>query len=421
MVAAFLDIITGAWRAAASGTRRWPLSLVCGGILHGLLVVAIFAQCAYPETRPAWPSRIFHDARYTAGPGADFFAMYHAGVNLRHGLSPYDSSEPVRVTPYFYPYRYLPLTAHVLGRPLTVLPPYSALLAWMLVIEATLVWWLILLGSRCRPLVLQLVLLLSTPYLLELYLGQFTFVAAVLAAAGIIAWHAGRRFGAVASIALGAHLKVYPAIALASLPSGLRNVNWAVLGLGLVLVPNLWWSMQPEVVSGFVVKNLVGDPAGLDAGNHSLLYAAYLMWPAGWSLADWGRLALAWRVVVLTVTVVLVLLSRARADVKAGALLLAHFVSYFQLWEHHLAAAILCGTLVLSAPIIAVGSRRVGIVALVALALPSPWLAIAGAPGGVWHLLPPLAKSLPLFVLYLVSVKAVLHGRSGASGAAEAI
>jgi hypothetical protein len=54
---------------------------------------------------------LHYDTVHRAGPGADFFALYHAGIMLEHGESPYASKEVPPVTPEFYPFRYLPIVA----------------------------------------------------------------------------------------------------------------------------------------------------------------------------------------------------------------------------------------------------------------------------------------------------------------------
>ena len=71
---------------------------------HVLIVTSILTQ-----RRPIiWP--LHNDTIHRIGPGSDFYAIYHGGVNLRRGVSPYHSDADGR-TPFSYPYRYLPAVA----------------------------------------------------------------------------------------------------------------------------------------------------------------------------------------------------------------------------------------------------------------------------------------------------------------------
>ena len=60
-----------------------------------------------------------------------------------------------------------------------------------------------------------------------------------------------------------------------------------------------------------------------------------------WNLPLWGALTIVWRAAVLGGTAVTILRARdLPLQIGASTLLLAHFVSYFQVWEHHVSAAI---------------------------------------------------------------------------------
>ena len=119
------------------------------------------------------------------GPGGDFFAVYHAGIQARAGKSPHDLTESPRVTPYFFRFIYSPLLAQTLGRAVTLLPPRAAYRTWVAVIESCLFSWLwIIWRSQLNPGIKTaavMLLLVNQPYMLELHMGQFTFVAVSLA------------------------------------------------------------------------------------------------------------------------------------------------------------------------------------------------------------------------------------------------
>ena len=89
-------------------------------VVHVLLVVGIAWQpLGMNQTPGAYRSPIWglhSDTIHRSGPGADFFAVYHAGRALRAGLDPYTEVEEPRVTPYWFPFRYLPVAGQTLGR-----------------------------------------------------------------------------------------------------------------------------------------------------------------------------------------------------------------------------------------------------------------------------------------------------------------
>src|SRR5262249_40660851 len=110
--------------------------------IHVWVVYTIAAQPLDVNRRPGaihsviWP--LHNDAVHRLGPAADFFAVYHAGVALAQGSSPYGIRENPAVTPYFYPFRYAPATASLVGRFVIGFTPQHAYWIWIAIIEATL-------------------------------------------------------------------------------------------------------------------------------------------------------------------------------------------------------------------------------------------------------------------------------------------
>lgn len=127
----------------------------------------------------------FHDPNHTYGPGADFFALYQAGHNAWNGTSLYDKMEVEikqgdLVVPYFYPFRYLPLTAYTLGIVLTLFKPFTAYYLWIVFYEILLglnifLTWKIS-PNRNTAIMATALWLAFSPYYLELYMGQFSFL-----------------------------------------------------------------------------------------------------------------------------------------------------------------------------------------------------------------------------------------------------
>jgi hypothetical protein len=152
----------------------------------------------------------------------------------------------------------------------------------------------------------------------------------------------------------------------------------------------------------------------------------------------WPIVADTWRNAVLAGTAALVLLARRPRLVRAAvALLLAHFVSYAHVWEHHMSAVLVLGLLLLrehwpAAPADTLSSADctartpaqratlppaaiVSLLAVLILALPTPFvfLDVAKDPSVVdpsvrWsaaaRLLLAGSKALPTLALYIVAV-----------------
>jgi len=173
------------------GSLRNP---ACTRIILALLAaihVAIVASILLEDRSLIWP--LHNDTIHRLGPGADFYAVYQAGVNTRRGMNPYmyndDEVTPYYYPPYYYPFRYLPIVAAAV-QAFTYLPPGTAYLVWILILEGLLVLLLCIvwrgisdIGYRLATVAL---LLVNSPYFLELHMGQFTFAAVALCYLGLI-------------------------------------------------------------------------------------------------------------------------------------------------------------------------------------------------------------------------------------------
>ena len=153
-------------------TTKRKLILLGIIVLHVLLVLLMVSQTLSP---------LFNDASLRKGIAADFFAVYQAGYNAKEGESVYLYNEGV-ATPYSYPFRYLPGIAYIIGIPLTFLEPFEAYYVWVVMYEAMLAFNVYLtykLSARFGTfLIASIPWFLFTPYLLELYMGQWTFLLA---------------------------------------------------------------------------------------------------------------------------------------------------------------------------------------------------------------------------------------------------
>ena len=123
------------------------------------------------------------DNSHSLPQGIDFFSVYEAGHNALENRSVYyfDAAD-TSVTPHHNPFRYLPSVAYVLAVPLNALPAWAAYWGWvsfnelLLVVNAYLTWqiagrgkWGLIAASMWFP---------YTPFYVEQYVGQFSFLMA---------------------------------------------------------------------------------------------------------------------------------------------------------------------------------------------------------------------------------------------------
>lgn len=120
----------------------------------------------------------------TASPqGIDFFSIYEAGHRALENTSVYhESAAGPAVTPYQVAYRYVPAFAYAFAAPANALPPWSAYWAWVAVCELLLAlnayatWRAV--GRSKWAVVAAGMWFLFTPFYLEQYMGQFSFLMA---------------------------------------------------------------------------------------------------------------------------------------------------------------------------------------------------------------------------------------------------
>jgi hypothetical protein len=410
-------------------------------LLHLWVTASVLRQPlnvgTHPDARRFVTWQLYFDSTHYNGPGIDFFAVYHAGVNDRTAVSPYSMYERFGgVTPYFFEFRYLPIVGSTLGRTVILMTPLMAYRAWVVTTE--LMFWfvaLILLRGLWRGpagFVGWLALVVSTPFFLELHMGQFTFMTTALL--GMALWLRRRgstpqasrvlRVAAGAVAAMAVLLKLFPAVALIAWVR--RRSMWLSLAAGAAFVVCCAGSpflIRPQLWREFLSANTVVPP---NPGNVGALYVLHLLAEhLGYAPTREGWVHVVQVALALFVgsAALVVVLSRRRAlYAETGVLLLAQFLASFQVWEHYMSAAIVAGALLLldietrsdaSAPT-ARGPERldricawVAAVSLVLLALPTPF-ALFGEDLKSWTFLERMAvqvaKPGPTLVLYVTGL-----------------
>jgi len=413
--------------------------LACAGLLHlGLLV-------GWRWQFPLVP--YFFDATVlSGGRGLDFYSIYQAGYNARHGWDIYEN-DPAQVTVLVYatPYRYLPVVAYTLGAGLSLLPPLTAYKLWVVILEATLLGCAALTWRRTRSdpnLAARLVAmwLVFTPYYVELYMGQFSLIQAALILGMLLAVAGPPRTSQGAMLTNG-RARWFDGLWVASglwkintvifAPLMLRLGRWRAVALmaGLVALTTVpYFLVFPGHARDLLANNLGNSVAGYELGNlgfRQLVFeavAAVGAGPAAQQLAQW--------VVIAAVGGLSLALTWWRPHAAVGALvslwLAAFFLASPQVWEHHY-------VMLLPAVIVAYRARPSwGLAALwLLLALPTPFGFIGLQPviaanydlrafalEPVWQpLAQHAAKALPTVALFVYWAAEVLGAKpSGAGG-----
>jgi hypothetical protein len=276
---------------------------------------------------------VFNDAsERRVGRGADFYALYNAGDAVRHGRSVYSLETPrVRRA---YGYRYLPFLGFTLGPLVTLLPPEAAYWSWVVALEALFLALAALTLARAPPgrrPALAFVWALSTPYCLELFIGQFSFLTGALVALTLLALDEGRVTRATAAWTGSLLVKTNSAL-LAPLFAARRRWGALVAAAGGVAALNApYFLLEPgSFADARHNVAVITDRAPTHAGALGLqtIVSTILSGPAR-EVVSLGV------IVALAVPTVWVVWRRPDPLVGGLALLCLHFVIYPEVWEHH--------------------------------------------------------------------------------------
>jgi len=323
------------------------LILVCACLLHaGLLVGWRFQAPLVPY---------FFDATVlSGGRGLDFYSVYQAGYNARHGQDIYEG-DPVLVTvvvPYFTPYRYLPPVAYTVGAALSLLAPLTAYKAWVVIVELTLLLcaaasFYVTRGQPDLGARLAAMWLAFSPYYLELFMGQFSLVQAALILIMLLiaggAWLASRQAdGASLFDVVWMASVIWKINTVVFVPVQTRLGRWRALVLGGLVTAAVtlpYFAIFPAHWRDFLANNFGNTVAGHELGNLGFRQLVYELLAVAGTGADMQRVAqLALIVVVGLAALGLTFWPRA-GQPSISALLSLWLVAFFlvspQVWEHH--------------------------------------------------------------------------------------
>lgn len=200
------------------------------------------------------------DNSHSLPKGIDFFSVYEAGNSVLENRSVYyfDGAD-TSVTPHHNPFRYLPIVGYTLALPLNALPAWSAYWSWVALTELLLsanafVTWRV--SGRSRwGLVGAAMWFVYTPFYVELYVGQFSFLMATLLLLTGVGLVRGRELSGGLSWAVSLVTKSNSALLLPVL----ARVGWwrsIAGGFALVAVNSVYFAGRIRDLQYFLWINL---------------------------------------------------------------------------------------------------------------------------------------------------------------------
>lgn len=249
-------------------SKKQTMFLICMLLLHGVLMYLLLTRRL---------DFLFNDASHRIGPGSDFWALYNAGKHWLLGSSIYDRGPG-------FGFRYHPILAMTVLSYISRLDYDSAYWVWVAgheaLLLATVCFFRKLVPDTRHFLVICGLLALFSPYYLEVYMGNASFVTGALLLVAFCLYKKESYLGFFALLI--ASILIKP-IGLMFLPflALRRHVRLALLVLVIIIglgVP--YFVMYPADWDTFVGINFDGFPvrAGflVHAGNQGF-YALLLM------------------------------------------------------------------------------------------------------------------------------------------------
>ena len=288
------------------------------------------------------------------GQGSDFFAFYQAGRYVLEGRDIYQRpmEDDQRVVPYGYFYRYLPFVAYTIGVAVNIVPPWPAYWIWITLIEGVLIAciWATrrFVGDRTLFGYLAAMWLMFTPFYIEQYMGQLTFVMSALVFALVLAHARGRMRSFDVFWILSVLIKH---LTVLFVPILIRMKRFRTLAITVALLAATtlpYLLLRPAGVEYFAHDNfsLKLDPLAGNLGVMALFMTLKQHFFPGASrfFGSFGPIAISWtRLMILAVAAVPTLsglwitLRRRPFDFleSVGLWSMVYFFVFREVWEYH--------------------------------------------------------------------------------------
>ncbi|UCH83916.1 MAG: DUF2029 domain-containing protein [Candidatus Latescibacterota bacterium] len=228
-----------------------------------------------------WLDPLFNDSTHRLPRGVDFYSVYQKSYDLSVGKSLYtdvgSGPEGSRylVVPYCAPhYRYLPSWGWFVSQTFVRLPATHAYWIWVVLCELMLVTCLVMFLRKTADLKKRMLLiclwLCYTPFYLELFLGQFTFMATGLIALALLAFDNRHDWRGTLWLALSVLLKYVGVVILIPLVVFGRFRHALAVVAGIIAVCAIYFVPHPDDWSLFVGVARYGTDNPIHAGNLGL-------------------------------------------------------------------------------------------------------------------------------------------------------
>ncbi len=350
MIANFLGELVAYWRDPKD---KWVKTAVYIGIIaHISVLVSV--------NTGLWDEYFFRTTNNKLIQACDFFAIYIAGHEMLAGNTIYSTMDDnpgyLDIVPYYYPFRYLPVSALV-GVALNAFEPWTAYKLWLILSEILFLGCIVAFGFYFRTMrqlhIAVALYLLYVPFYAELFLGQFNLLQSVLILGMILAAANGSWLNTQSWWTASVMWKINTIICL---PAMLRWRQWKPLlwlTLLLILTCGPYFVLHPEDITRFVFTN-VRIPGRLDLAQMGINFRFADIESAG-NISVQGLLAKmtmhhiwgqdmefspAFNLVSWAIFLIIGILATifARADRFAECLCLwvcMFFMVYTNIWEYH--------------------------------------------------------------------------------------
>jgi len=368
-----------AWRTTAevsfpSMNRPAVLFVALLVFVHGTLLWLMLTRQLDP---------LFNDAKHRLGPGTDFAAYYYAGIGVLSGKGAYGHGPG-------FGFRYHPLFAGAIGIFFGGMSISSAYIIWCILHEIGFFWIWTRLPSICTSrrefILLSTFLVFFSPYYLEVYMGNASFLSSVILFQTILLISRNRHLAATILLVFSIIVKPIGIVLLSLQIIQGRWRSTAAIGVLFMLsaVPFFWKNLQALYHVTFL--NLAAIPMkgwvvhGGNQGLHAFvvnLCARIAGIPVS-QLSSYSELPQYSLLLVYLLPLLLVVLSfaasfqyRNRTYLLAFLWFSTYLLGYKDVWEHSYS---ICIVVLLCAWMSDFFPRRLLLLAALLMALPTAFV-----------------------------------------------
>ena len=314
-------------------------------LIHGIHLTGSKSHPQEVKEYRGYLDIFFHDTDRVPR-GLDFFSIYQAGYNYRHGMTVYYGvrkhrfGETAQIVPYFSGFRYLPAYAFAYGSLLTIVSPWKSYWIWTCIVEILLMLNIFLI-RRYRvdtpwKLLAASLWLAYSPYYVELHIGQQSMVTATLLHMTALA--ALNQKNGSRDIWYGLSV-VWKINTIIFLPLWVKMRRWwsiCLIVTATLLLAAPYFFLHPdsfhEFISYFHQKFIAVGPSSMGFWS----FSASILSKSGVSQDGIRMILSIWSLAILSLSSLATLLPHRVNFLRAlGLWICTYYLSYQYVWEHH--------------------------------------------------------------------------------------